>query len=68
MEAICKHTRSEVIARRDGVDYVRCLDCNQICEAEDLESVPLYEDEEEDAPRDGKPHGAPKKAGAKSAK
>jgi hypothetical protein len=38
-----------MIARRDGVDYVRCLECEQIFEAEDLESVPVYDDEEESA-------------------
>ncbi len=49
MEPICKHTRTEVIARRDGVDYVQCLDCRQIFEAEDLETVPVYDDEEQTA-------------------
>jgi hypothetical protein len=49
METICKHTRTEVLARRDGVDYVQCLDCRQIFEAEDLESVPVYDDEEKTA-------------------
>jgi len=33
--------------RRDGVDYLRCLDCDQVFEAEDLEQLPAYEDEEE---------------------
>ncbi len=45
MEPLCKHSRTEVIARRDSVDYVECLDCHQIFEAEDLESVPVYDDE-----------------------
>jgi hypothetical protein len=35
-----------MIARRDGVDYVECLDCLEIFEAEDL--VPLKVDEEEE--------------------
>lgn len=30
-----------MIARRDGVDYLECLDCRQIFEAEDLEKVPV---------------------------
>ena len=46
---ICKHTRTEVLARRDGVDYVRCLDCDQVFEAEDLETVSVYEDEDPNA-------------------
>jgi hypothetical protein len=46
MEPVCDHSRTEVIARRDGVDYVQCLDCRQIFEAEDLDAVPAYDDEE----------------------
>jgi hypothetical protein len=46
MERICQHPRTQLIARRDGVDYVQCLECRQIFEAEDLEAVPVYDDEE----------------------
>jgi hypothetical protein len=49
MEAACQHRRTQVIARRDGIDYVQCLDCRQIFEAEDLEPVPVYDDEEQTA-------------------
>jgi uncharacterized C2H2 Zn-finger protein len=42
----CTHSRTEMLARRDGVDYVRCLDCDQVFEAEDLETVAVNEDEE----------------------
>jgi hypothetical protein len=49
MEPGCEHTRTELIVRRDGIDYVRCLDCKQIFEAEDLESVPADDDEEPNA-------------------
>ena len=42
----CEHTRTEIMARRDGIDYVRCLDCDQVFEAEDLETVPDVEEEE----------------------
>ena len=43
---ICNHSRTEILARRDGVDYVRCLDCDQVFEAEDLETVPVSEEED----------------------
>ena len=46
MQPACAHTRTQMIARRDGVDYVECLDCRQIFEAEDLEPVPADEEEE----------------------
>ena len=46
MQTACDHNRTQIIARRDGVDYVECLDCRQIFEAEDLEPVKVEEDEE----------------------
>jgi hypothetical protein len=46
----CNHTRTEMMARRDGVDYVRCLDCDQVFEAEDLEAiVPAYDEDDQPA-------------------
>ena len=44
--AACNHNRTQIIARRNGVDYVECLDCRQIFEAEDLEPVKAEEDDE----------------------
>jgi hypothetical protein len=35
-----------MIARRDGVDYVRCRDCGQVFEAEDLDPVSVQEEDE----------------------
>jgi hypothetical protein len=46
MQTACEHNRTEIIARRDGVDYVECLDCREIFEAEDLEQVTVEEEEE----------------------
>jgi len=47
MQTPCEHKNTVVLARRDGVDYVECVDCRQIFEAEDLEPVTTPEDEEE---------------------
>ena len=44
----CQHERTEFLYRRDGIEYVRCLDCGHVFEAEDLDSVPVYEDDEEE--------------------
>lgn len=49
MEPVCRHRRTEVIARREGTDYVECLDCRQIFEAEDLDSLPVEDEEEQTA-------------------
>lgn len=43
----CDHKRTEFLMRRDGVDYLRCMECDQVFEAEDLEQVPIDEDEDE---------------------
>ena len=48
MQPACDHSRTQIIARRDGVDYVECLDCLQIFEAEDLEQVRVEAEEEEE--------------------
>jgi len=45
----CEHSRTEMLARRDGIDYVRCLDCDQVFEAEDLERVSVYDEDEQSA-------------------
>ena len=37
--------------RRDGVDYVRCLDCDQVFESDDLEQTPVYDEAEEEPQR-----------------
>jgi hypothetical protein len=46
----CEHKSTEFLMRRDGVDYLRCIDCDQVFDAEDLELVPA-EDEVEEQPR-----------------
>jgi Zn ribbon nucleic-acid-binding protein len=43
---VCQHNRTVIIARRDGVDYLECLDCRLIVEAEDLEPVAMDEEDE----------------------
>lgn len=47
----CQHERTEFLYRRDGIDYIRCVECGQVFESEDLDSVPVYEEEEEEKPR-----------------
>ena len=46
MQTACDHTRTQMIARRDGIDYVECLDCQEVFEAEDLEPAMVDEDED----------------------
>jgi hypothetical protein len=46
MQTACDHTRTQMIARREGVEYVECLECREIFEAEDLEPVKVEDDEE----------------------
>lgn len=34
--------------RRDGIDYLRCLGCDQVFEADDLEQAPPYDFDRDD--------------------
>jgi hypothetical protein len=43
----CEHTKTEFLMRRDGIDYIRCLACDQVFEADDLQTVPIEDDPEE---------------------
>ena len=52
----CQHERTEFLYKRDGVDYVRCLDCGQVLEAEDLDSVPVYDEDDEPQPKRTQAH------------
>ena len=47
MEPYCEHPRTKIIARDGGVDYVECLDCKMVFEAEDLEPLATAPEEEE---------------------
>jgi len=46
----CEHKRTEFMMRRDGVDYLRCLDCDQVFESDDLELIPEDELDDEEEP------------------
>lgn len=48
---MCTHNRTEILARREGVDYLRCLECDQVFEADDLEleNVTVEEDDDQAA-------------------
>ena len=45
----CTHKRTEFLYRRDGIDYVHCNECNTVFDAEDLETVSIYSEDEEEA-------------------
>jgi hypothetical protein len=44
----CEHTKTEFLMRRDGIDYMRCLACDQVFEADDLAPPAVYDDEAEE--------------------
>lgn len=48
---LCEHKRTEFLMRRDGVDYLRCVDCDEVFEADDLEQVSVYDEAEEEPQR-----------------
>ena len=44
----CDHTKTEFLMRRDGVDYLRCLTCDQVFEADDLPAVSADDEDAEE--------------------
>ena len=50
----CEHKLTEFLMRRDGVDYVRCLTCDQVFESEDLEQITVDDEADEEPPRQKK--------------
>jgi len=50
----CEHKLTEFLMRRDGVDYVRCLTCDQVFEADDLEAIVVEDEAEEEQPHQKK--------------
>ncbi|HYM12639.1 MAG TPA: hypothetical protein VEU62_18015 [Bryobacterales bacterium] len=46
MDLHCEHPRTKIIARDGNVDYVECLDCKKVFEAEDLEPLATEAEEE----------------------
>lgn len=40
----CEHKQTEFLMRREGVDYLRCLGCDEVFEADDLELEPVLLD------------------------
>jgi Zn ribbon nucleic-acid-binding protein len=44
----CEHKKTELLMRRDGVDYIRCLGCDQVFEADDLELLQADESVNDD--------------------
>jgi NAD-dependent SIR2 family protein deacetylase len=46
MDLHCEHPRTKIIARDGNVDYVECLDCKKVFEAEDLEPLTTEAEEE----------------------
>lgn len=47
MQRECFHHRTEFLARREGIDYIRCLECERVFESEDLEMLRSLEEDNE---------------------
>lgn len=50
MAMFCNHDKTEMIARREGIDYVRCQVCGLVFEADDLEMLIGEPQSEEQSP------------------
>lgn len=47
--ATCKHTRQQLIAKDQDSEYVECLDCGAILEAEELDEPSGFDESLSDA-------------------
>ena len=48
-DAPCKHTRTRLIAQDNDVEYVECLDCGMILEAEERKDSAEFNESLSDA-------------------
>jgi hypothetical protein len=48
-EPVCKHTRTQLIAKDSDAQYVECLDCGAILEAGELKETPGFGESLSDA-------------------
>lgn len=46
---ICKHPRTQLIAKDQDAQYVECLDCGAILESGELEGAPGFDESLSDA-------------------
>ena len=47
--ATCKHTRTQLIAKDQDAEYLECLDCGPILEAEELNEPSGFDESLSDA-------------------
>ena len=47
--ATCKHARTQLIAKDQDAEYVECLDCGTILEADELEEPSGFDESLSDA-------------------
>ena len=47
--ATCKHTRTQLIAKDQDSEYVECLDCGAILEAEEIKEPSGFDESLSDA-------------------
>ncbi len=47
--ATCKHTRTQLIAKDQDAEYLECLDCGAILEAEELNEPSGFDESLSDA-------------------
>jgi Zn ribbon nucleic-acid-binding protein len=43
MDTVCKHPKVRVVAREEDVEYVECLDCGQVFDAQEYRDMEIEE-------------------------
>jgi hypothetical protein len=48
-DPVCKHERTQLIAKDDNSQFIECLDCGEILEACELRHLPGFDESLSDA-------------------
>ena len=51
MTPLCQHPRVRIVSRHDGIEFVECLECGEVFDAEEFRDMEI-----ESAPASDAPH------------
>ena len=60
MQPACKHPKVRVVAREEDVDYVECLECGEVFDADEYQEITQDSAEQDTAEQDSAPDAAAK--------
>lgn len=49
MATACKHPRVRIVSRQEDTEYVECMECGEVFDAEELNDMAIEEDADEES-------------------